>query len=161
MLRLSLLVSLGLATPLLSATLSLLLVTSGGEPVANIEPLACLLAWGPLLETVLLILAARAVLDVLDQCDTPAGRLRGDRHADTTCGVLVSISFFASHLIQNGPAAAASLPMALLLSAGAVHAARRSFRSTFLLHGPVLFTLHAGYNAAVLYLHGLLGQELP
>lgn len=114
------------------------------------QSLSWLLLWGPLSETALLLLASAAVTQML------ARRKPGSADNAAICTAIIGLSFIASHLLQNGTAALASLPMAILLSAGAAHAVHR-FRLFFMLRvGLALFAIHALYNASLLGFGGAL-----
>lgn len=108
------------------------------------RPLSWLLVWGPLLETVLLLLAAATVAQVL------AKRQPESIYNTAICTGIVGLSFVASHILQSGTAALASLPMGLLLSAGAAYAVQRACRFGLVRHALALFGGHALYNASLL-----------
>lgn len=110
------------------------------------------LVWGPLLETVLLLTAARLV----DRVMGPAGLQRCTDAADTgrfvACTGVVGFSFWAAHAVQNGSPAWATLPMVLLMAAYAARHAGDSPGRLCKVAGPMLFTMHAVYNTGILVL---------
>lgn len=124
----------------------------GAHGVAAAPGIARALVWGPLLETVLLLTAARLV----DRAMGPAGQRRRTEAADTgrflACTGIVGFSFWATHVVQNGSPAWATLPMALLMAACAARHAGDSPGRVCKLAGPMLFTMHAVYNAGILVL---------
>lgn len=107
--------------------------------------LAEVLLWGPLVETAMLLCAAAAV--------TQAQSFRQpNAQSVTVCAGIIGIAFVSSHLIQNGPAAFASLPMAVLLSTGAVYTVQKSDKRLWVRCGWNLFAIHAIYNATLLWM---------
>ncbi|MBA3774144.1 MAG: hypothetical protein H0X13_17140 [Ramlibacter sp.] len=102
-----------------------------------------LLCWGPIFETAALISAAYVLHRLND------GRV-GEREVST---LIIGVSFCATHCMQYGSAAVASLPMALTLA----HAATRAvvqLPGVTLVSALALAAMHAVYNA------GLLGIEV-
>lgn len=143
-----------LTLPLSLAWLAVrLLVHLGSWSPRPVSPLAVqalpqLVLVGPALETVQLMLAAALVGRLLAQRRPDAGR------NILQCAGIVAFAFIASHVALRGIAALASLPMALLLSGGAVLAvgpARTALRAAY---GLILYVVHAWYNAALLVLGG-------
>ncbi|MGW8394395.1 hypothetical protein [Pseudoduganella sp. HUAS MS19] len=141
-----------LALPLSLAWLAARLAPQLGQwPAGGASPLAAqalpqLVLVGPLLETGQLLLAAALV-----------GRLPAQRSAAAgqgmlPCAAIIAFAFVASHVALRGTGAFASLPMALLLSAGAVLAVRQARAAMRAAYGAALFAAHAWYNAALLAL---------
>ncbi len=110
----------------------------GTEAATAVEPsLGRVLLWGPLYETVLLLAAAAALARLLARDHAAAG--------------LICLAFLSSHVAQRGGIALVSLPMAWLLSLGAVRAVRQRCPRTRGWQGGLLFLVHAWYNAALLW----------
>jgi hypothetical protein len=130
------------------------LADAGASHAVLHKPVSQLVLWGPLLETALLILAARVVSRAIASRKAGISTQRNPRRTLVACSTIIGMSFVGSHLAQNGEAALASLPMGLLLSAYVAHAAQQPAKSVLIQHGPRLFAMHAVYNAAVLALGG-------
>lgn len=113
-------------------------------PFSPHRSLSKLLLWGPLLETVMLLLAAAAVARLL------AKRQPGCVANALICAGVIGSAFVASHLLQVGVAALASAPMALLLSIGAAYAVHQPHAVVMARNGFALYACHALYNAAIL-----------
>ena len=151
-------IGLVLVLPLLLAWQStqtlLVFADAGAGHAVPHQPVFRLVLWGPLLETVLLILAAKVVSHAIASHEVRHSTQRNPGRTVVACSTILGMSFVGSHLVQNGEAALASLPMGLLLSAGTAYAAQRPAKSVLVQHGPTLFAMHAVYNAAVLALGG-------
>ncbi|NML16088.1 hypothetical protein [Azohydromonas caseinilytica] len=121
-----------------------------GAPPPQASPSAAMLAWllwwGPLLETALLLAAAAAVTWRATRHRPSAGAGR------VACTLIIGLSFLVAHVPQSGPAALASMPMALLLAGRAAHAVRQPARQVGLVHAPALYAMHVAYNASVLWI---------
>lgn len=154
--RVGAVVGLLLTVPLLMAWLAIqVLPILGRDQHSAVLPSSDLsmygfLLWGPLLETALLLLASASVTYLL------ARRKFGRADNTATCTGIIGLSFVASHLLQNGTAALASLPMAILLSAGAAHAVQQFHILVIVRVGLALFAIHALYNASLLSFSGAL-----
>lgn len=134
----------------LAARLAIPLSRWSSRPVSPLAAPALpqLVLVGPLLETVQLMFAAALLVRLLAPRGTGAGQ--GMLH----CAGIVALAFIASHVALRGMAALASLPMALLLSAGAVFAVRQARAMPRAICGLILFAVHALYNAALLVFGG-------
>ncbi|WP_431478301.1 hypothetical protein [Massilia eburnea] len=132
----------------LAARLVLPLERWSARPAAPLaaQALPQLVLVGPLLETLQLMLAAALVGRLLSPCRPVGGQ--GVLH----CTGIVAVAFIASHVALRGMGALASLPMALMLSAGAVCAVRQGRAVLQAKCGVILFAAHAWYNAALLAL---------
>ncbi|WEF31394.1 hypothetical protein [Pseudoduganella chitinolytica] len=110
----------------------------GTEAVTAVgSSLGRVLLWGPLYETVLLLAAAAALARLLARDHAAAG--------------LICLAFLSSHVAQRGGIALLSLPMAWLLSLGAVRAVRQRCPRSRAWQVGLLFLVHAWYNAALLW----------
>jgi hypothetical protein len=144
-----------LTMPLLLAWLAVQMLPVLGSGQHSMMPssgpsMLWLLLWGPLLETALLLLASAVIANAL------AKRKPGGAGNTATCTGIVGFSFAATHLLQNGSMALVSLPAALMLSAGTVHAVQHFCIPVMVRHGLALSALHALYNASLLGFSGAL-----
>lgn len=115
----------------------------GVEPVApessHGRSALVVLLWGPALETALM-LAFAALFRAVQR------RTRAHDSGLVASTILVGSAFVAAHVIQNGPAALVSAPMAYALAAGAAYAVRVPRWPARAALAGALILLHAMYN---------------